>query len=224
MLVLLVLAKGWAVTRTELTGKPFIFTIWTIYSVVHILLYIWNQVTWIQGTCISANQSNHCVTCSSSLQTEVDVIEDIDEYQTWPGWLILILRTVIMMWFVYELKDTMDHEHQPHKLNFFLHFGAQALVWFIYLPIVALIALQVSPLWRSKLLLGESTFVFLFVMLGILHSKYKVDLPNSRNYLLGWFLRFCGNDTLALSHSESTVSPTHLKQAWLVPSRRIRRI
>jgi len=88
------------------------------------------------------------------IQTEVDVIEDIEEYQTWPGWLILILRTVIMMWFVYELKDTMDHEHQPHKLNFFLHFGAAALVWFIYLPIVALIALQVSPLWRSKLLLG----------------------------------------------------------------------
>jgi len=27
-------------------------------------------------------------------------------------------------------------------------------VWFIYLPIVAIIAQQVSPLWRSKLLLG----------------------------------------------------------------------
>jgi len=83
------------------------------------------------------------------------VIEDIDEYQTWPGWLILVLRNLIMVWFLYELKDTMDHEHQPHKLNFFLHFGAASLVWFIYLPIIALIALQISPLWRSKLLLGE---------------------------------------------------------------------
>ncbi|ODM91327.1 Transmembrane protein [Orchesella cincta] len=129
MLILLVLAKGWAVTRTELTSKPFIFSIWAAYGVVHILLYVWKE-------------------------TEVDVIEDIDEYQTWPGWFILILRTVIMIWFLYELKDTMEHEHQPHKLNFFLHFGAAALVWFIYLPIVALIALQVSPLWRSKFLLG----------------------------------------------------------------------
>lgn len=49
----------------------------------------------------------------------------------------------------------MDHEHQPNKLNFFLHFGAASLVWFIYLPIIALIALQVSPLWRTKLLLGK---------------------------------------------------------------------
>jgi hypothetical protein len=59
-----------------------------------------------------------------------------------------------MIWFLYELKDTMDHEHHPHKLNFFLHFGAASLVWFIYLPIIALIALQVTPLWRSKLILG----------------------------------------------------------------------
>lgn len=26
------------------------------------------------------------------LQTEVDVVSDIDEYQTWPGWIVLILR------------------------------------------------------------------------------------------------------------------------------------
>lgn len=44
MLILLVLAKGWAVTRTELTSKPFIFTIWTIYLFVAILLYVWKEV------------------------------------------------------------------------------------------------------------------------------------------------------------------------------------
>ena len=83
------------------------------------------------------------------------MIEDIDEYQTWPGWLTLILRVVIMVWFLLELRHTMTYEHNTQKLNFFLHFGAASLVWFIYLPVVALIALQVSPLWRYKLLLGE---------------------------------------------------------------------
>lgn len=48
----------------------------------------------------------------------------------------------------------MAFEHQKSKLEFFLHFGAASLVWFIYLPIVALIALQVPVLWRTKLLLG----------------------------------------------------------------------
>ncbi|XP_015122227.1 transmembrane protein 145 [Diachasma alloeum] len=129
MLLLLLLAKGWAVTRIELTWKPLVFLIWFCYGVVHILLYVWNM-------------------------TEVDIVEDIDEYQTWPGWFILLFRSVIMIWFLFELRNTMTYEHNTQKLNFLLHFGASALVWFIYLPIIALIALQISALWRFKLLLG----------------------------------------------------------------------
>lgn len=45
MLLLLLLAKGWAVTRMELTWKPLVFTIWLCYGVVHILLYVWNMVS-----------------------------------------------------------------------------------------------------------------------------------------------------------------------------------
>lgn len=51
----------------------------------------------------------------------------------------------------------MKYEHSSKKLDFLLHFGASSLVWFIYLPIVAIIATQVSPLWRYKLLLGMRT-------------------------------------------------------------------
>lgn len=129
MLLLLLLAKGWAVTRQEFTWKPLLFSVWFMYGVVHILLYVWNK-------------------------TEVDIIEDIDEYQTWPGWLILFLRCLIIVWFLLELRATMRYEHNDSKLNFFLHFGASALVWYIYLPIVALIALQIPAFWRYKLLLG----------------------------------------------------------------------
>lgn len=93
-------------------------------------------------------------------QTEVDIIEDIDEYQTWPGWLIIVFRSLIMLWFLYELRTTMLYEHNTQKLNFLLHFGASSLVWFIYLPILALIALHVSALWRYKLLLGKKTILY----------------------------------------------------------------
>ncbi|XP_026689111.1 integral membrane protein GPR180 [Diaphorina citri] len=45
MLLLILLAKGWAVTRIELSWKPFsILLIWFIYGIVHILLYVWNKV------------------------------------------------------------------------------------------------------------------------------------------------------------------------------------
>ncbi|XP_015912059.1 transmembrane protein 145 [Parasteatoda tepidariorum] len=129
MLLLLLLAKGWAITRTELTWKPFLFCVWMLYTCVSVLLYVWNM-------------------------TEVDVIDDIDEYQTFPGWIFLILRLAIMVWFLYELRSTMLDENDRAKLRFYVHFGAGILVWFVYLPVVALIALQISALWRAKLLLG----------------------------------------------------------------------
>ncbi|XP_064484354.1 integral membrane protein GPR180-like isoform X2 [Ornithodoros turicata] len=132
MLLLLLLAKGWAITRTELTWKPVLFCIWLIYSCIQILLYIWNM-------------------------TEVDVIEEIDEYQTYPGWISLCFRLIITAWFLSELRSTMADENDHRKLRFYLHFGAGMLCWFVYLPVVALIALQVSALWRQKFILGISS-------------------------------------------------------------------
>lgn len=59
-----------------------------------------------------------------------------------------------MFWFLWELRNTMKYEHSTKKLDFLLHFGASGLVWIIYLPILAIVASQVSPLWRYKLILG----------------------------------------------------------------------
>lgn len=142
MLILLLLAKGWAVTRLEInrTDWLILMLIWIPYCIFHIFLYIWNRV-------------------------EVDIISDIDEYQTWPGWLVLACRSLMMLWFLYELRNTMKYEHSSKKLDFLLHFGASSLVWFIYLPIVALVALQVSPLWRYKLILGKKKYI----------KNYRVD-------------------------------------------------
>lgn len=64
-------------------------------------------------------------------------------------------RSTMMLWFLWELRITMKYEHSTQKLDFLLHFGASSLVWFIYLPIVAIIAVNVNPLWRYKLLLGR---------------------------------------------------------------------
>uniref|UniRef100_A0A6B2E761 Putative conserved secreted protein n=1 Tax=Phlebotomus kandelakii TaxID=1109342 RepID=A0A6B2E761_9DIPT len=131
MLILLLLAKGWAVTRQQIsrTGWIILMTIWIPYCALNVMLYVWNR-------------------------TEVDIISDVDEYQTWPGWIVLVCRSSMMLWFLWELRSTMRYEHSTKKLDFLLHFGASSLVWFIYLPVVALVALQVSPLWRYKLLLG----------------------------------------------------------------------
>ncbi|CAL4107819.1 unnamed protein product [Meganyctiphanes norvegica] len=156
MILLLLLAKGWAITRMVLSRKILLFAIWGLYSCLILTLYFWNMI-------------------------EVDVIEDIDEYQTWPGWLTLGLRVLIMIWFLAELRMTMTYEHNTSKLQFFLHFGASSLVWFIYLPVVALIALQVSPLWRYKLLLG---FTYSADLLAHAFMTYMLWPERSEQYLL----------------------------------------
>ena len=63
------------------------------------------------------------------------MIEDIEEYQTIPGVIILVLRVIVMLVFLAALRDTMAHEYTPERIDFFLHFGAASLVWFIYLPV-----------------------------------------------------------------------------------------
>ncbi|XP_013101477.1 integral membrane protein GPR180 [Stomoxys calcitrans] len=170
MLILLLLAKGWAVTRQQIsrTGWIILMSIWVPYCAFHVFLYYWNR-------------------------TEVDIISDVDEYQTWPGWIVLILRTSFMLWFLYELRNTMKYEHSSKKLDFLLHLGASSLVWFIYLPIVAIVALQVSPMWRYKLLLGitnSADCLAYCVMTGLLW-------PNrSGQYLLLTGTKYAGMDEL----------------------------
>nr|XP_029721356.1 integral membrane protein GPR180-like [Aedes albopictus] len=170
MLILLLLAKGWAVTRLQISVSSWILlmVIWIPYCAIHVLLYIWNR-------------------------TEVDIISDIDEYQTWPGWLVLACRSTMMLWFLWELRITMKYEHSTQKLDFLLHFGASSLVWFIYLPIVAIIAVNVNPLWRYKLLLGitnSADCLAYCVMMGLLW-------PNrAGQYLLLTGSNYAGMDEL----------------------------
>lgn len=116
-----------------------------------------------------------------TFQTEVDVIEDIEEYQTYPGIITLLLRIIVMVGFVMALRDTMLYEYNPDKLNFFLHFGAASLVWFNYLPILAIIALQISALWREKFLIGVSYSVDTFAYAILMHLLWP---SRSQQYFL----------------------------------------
>ena len=44
MLFLLLLAKGWAITNTEISGKVALWTVWGIYVALNVSLFIWGLV------------------------------------------------------------------------------------------------------------------------------------------------------------------------------------
>lgn len=47
MLILLLLAKGWAVTRQQIskTSWLILMSIWIPYCAFHVVLYVWNRVS-----------------------------------------------------------------------------------------------------------------------------------------------------------------------------------
>ncbi len=47
MLLLLLLAMGWAVTRQEVACKTALFTLWSLYTLVHLMLYVWKKVRYL---------------------------------------------------------------------------------------------------------------------------------------------------------------------------------
>lgn len=156
IMLLMLLALGWALTRQELTLKKVLLSLWFLYNLVSCLLYFW-------------------------VKSEVDLVEDIEEYATLPGIMTLCMRLALMVAFVVALRDTMTHEFDPEKLNFFLHFGAAALVWFNYLPLLAIVALQVSALWREKFLTGVSYSVDTFAYALLMHLLWP---GRSQQYFL----------------------------------------
>lgn len=112
---------------------------------------------------------------------------------------MIVFRSLIMIWFLYELRTTMLYEHNTQKLNFLLHFGASSLVWFIYLPILALIALHVSALWRFKLLLGEWLCVN-GVFVDSLFYRF-------RYYLFRWLFCLLCDGSPVVAHTIRAVFP-----------------
>ncbi len=98
------------------------------------------------------------------------MIDDVEEYETTPGVIILVLRVIVMVTFVASLRDTIRLEgDRDDRVGFFLHFGAASLVWFMYLPIAAFAAHRISALWRAKFLKCVSYSADTFAYAVIVH-------------------------------------------------------
>jgi hypothetical protein len=76
---------------------------------------------------------------------------------------------------------------KQERLQFFLHFGAASLVWFIYLPLVAIVALQISALWRTKFLTGITYSANTFAYGVLIHLLWPSR--NQQYFLLATMVR-----------------------------------
>ncbi|KAG1653967.1 hypothetical protein GQR58_025308 [Nymphon striatum] len=184
MLLLLLLAKGWPITRNEITWKPVLFGIWILYTLIHFLLHVWKLVTFVLVFIYDA-------------YTEIDIIEDIDEYQTLPGWLNIGFRLIIVGWFLVELRNTMILENDSFKLQFYLHFGAG-------IPLILHIPAFCCDYCSTCVYYDSSKVIDRLDLIDVVESLWARCPPNS--------CITCSADFLAFAITSNLLWPTRSEQ------------
>lgn len=204
ILFLLIVAKGWPITRQGILFKYAFAIFWILCLAADLITFYWTTLTIIaknlaneyNTSSILANISNNSTTSvaqndsiiaasigdggtattaannsilftneitsnltSTKLTTSIieSLPNDTEQFNTTPRRLSLVLRIVIMLYFLLELRTTMILEQEKKKLQFYLQFGALSMVWFVHSIIVYVISLRVEIVWQSKLISGFSS-------------------------------------------------------------------
>uniref|UniRef100_A0A5S6QMT6 GpcrRhopsn4 domain-containing protein n=1 Tax=Trichuris muris TaxID=70415 RepID=A0A5S6QMT6_TRIMR len=74
--------------------------------------------------------------------------------ETWSGWMSMALRLLMVQCFMVELRFAIKRETSCERADFLLHFGSGCMVWFVYVIILGVAALEIPMLWRYKIITG----------------------------------------------------------------------
>jgi hypothetical protein len=196
ILFLLIIAKGWPITRRDMPFKYAFALFWSLCLFADLITFYWTTITAIAKnfTVTNFNYSNSMpnlsMTTTTSTMEEISALstttiattliidahtttsnpltnlsstimenlpKDQEQFNSTPRRMSLLLRIVIMLFFLLELRTTMILEQEKRKLQFYLHFGALTMVWFVHTIIVYIISLRVDSNWQSKLISGFSS-------------------------------------------------------------------
>jgi len=113
--LLVLIAKGWCITKTTIDDRKIVLIGLGVLAAAYLALFIWENVG-------------------------IDPATTLYEYQTAPGIIILVLRGVTMLWFIWCLRSTYTEENHPSKRQFYMWFGIAYSIWFLMLPLITIIA------------------------------------------------------------------------------------
>jgi len=131
IILLLLLSKGWSITNMQLTGQRILLIVTSILFILYITLFTWENVTHNPATTFYV-------------------------YESVPGILLLIVRGLVMLWFLWNLRLTFLEETNPEKRKFYLIFGGVYTLWFFMLIFIVMIAAAFGTYsyWRLKVVTG----------------------------------------------------------------------
>jgi hypothetical protein len=146
MFLCILIAKGWAITTNYLSQRNIVLIVMSLFALGFIILFIWDNFA-------------------------RDPASVYYFYESPPGVIVLVLRCIIVGWFLWSLRDTLRLENLPERRNFYYIFAICYSAWFVMLPIVVLILSFVDAWVRFKIVrslsitidfLGLAALAFLF--------------------------------------------------------------
>ena len=126
MMLLLVLAQGWAITNQTLEFQKQLLSVLAAVLVCSVVTFFWQLFG-------------------------VDPATDVFEYETAPGIILLAIRMAVFGAFLFFLLRTYRQEDKSDKKMFYLMFGTAYSLWFLALPLIVAIAAASEMWYREKL-------------------------------------------------------------------------
>jgi hypothetical protein len=115
MLLVILVAKGWCISSTQIEGRIPILVGLGVVIVTYLAMFIWEHVGLNPASVLYV-------------------------YQTAPGIIIIVVRCLVMFYFLFCIRNTYMEENKDNKRQFYLYFGIVMFIWFLSLPIVTAIA------------------------------------------------------------------------------------
>jgi len=154
MMLLVVLSKGWTITRAKIVGRNQIIIIFAIFVVVYFVIFIWGLVGVDPAT--------------------TDYI-----YNSAPGVIILVVRSLAWVYFLYSIRDTLIVENHPTKRKFYKYFSILYSLWFVALPIIVIMSVVISPWYSQKVVVN---FYLVMNTLGLAVLSFLLWPTRSSDY------------------------------------------
>jgi len=128
MFLLILLGKGYSVSKSEITERIPVIVVMSLFLVFYLSMFIWEYV---------------------SKNTSVLYV-----YESAPGIIILVLRVAVLGWFLWNLRKSFVEETEPAKRTFYLRFGGFYTLYFLILPIIVIIASLLANWIRLKVVMS----------------------------------------------------------------------
>lgn len=105
----------------------------------------------------------YCISLQIAEQVYPLTLSLYHSYQSYAGAAYLIYRLCILLYLLYEMWQVYRIEIRPTALRLYQILATCYLVWFLYLPLIALLALAVNPV-RRLLVMSSVYFTFDFLI------------------------------------------------------------